>query len=50
MLIVLQQKVVMIKKISNLDPSCNVDLREKATNTMCGFVSQVYLALNLLSH
>ena len=39
-----------IKEILNLDPSCNADLREKAfTNTICGFVSQVYLALNLLS-
>ena len=39
-----------IKEILNLDPSCNADLREKATNTICGFVSQVYLALNLLSN
>ena len=38
-----------IKEILNLDPCCIADLREKATNTMCGFVSQVYLALNLLS-
>ena len=38
-----------IKEILNLDPSCNADRREKATNTICGFVSQVYLALNLLS-
>ena len=38
-----------IKEILNLEPSCNADLREKATNSICGFVSQVYIALNLLS-
>ena len=38
-----------IKEILNLDPSCNADLREKATNTICCFVSQAYHALNLLS-
>ena len=38
-----------IKEILILDPSCNADLREKATNSICGFVSQVYIALNLLS-
>ena len=36
-----------IKEILNLDPSCNADLREKAT--ICGFVSPVYLALIFLS-
>ena len=38
-----------IIEILNLHPSCNGHLREKATNTIWGFVSQVYLALNLLS-
>ena len=38
-----------IKEILNLEPNCNADLREMATNSICGFVSQVYVALNLLS-
>ena len=38
-----------IKEILNLDASCSVDLREKATNAISGFVSHVYIALNLLS-
>ena len=38
-----------MKEILNLDPGCNADLREKATNTICAFVSHVYIALNLLS-
>ena len=38
-----------IKEILNPEPSCNGDLGEKATNSICGFVSQVYIVLNLLS-
>ena len=38
-----------MRVILNLDPSCNADLREKATNTIYAFVSYVYIALNLLS-
>ena len=37
-----------MREIVNLDPSCNADFREKATDTMCASAIHMYNILNLL--